>query len=263
MVRVAAGAVLVFVAATFGQSTAPLAFEVASIRPADSRQGIDMLTSPGGRLTATNCTLKQLIEAAYSLKPYQISGGPAWLDADRFDVTAKAPDNSGPDQGTVVALGRDAPRKLMLMLQTLLENRFGLKVRHETKQDTVYDLVVAKGGPKLKEANRDEQRSFVSLSRTGSYDRPAVTLIITGQKASMALWAERLSTMAVGRPVFDKTAIEGEFDFKFEYAADDNQLDAGPSKFTAIQEQLGLRLEAKKGPIETLVIDRAEKPSGN
>ncbi len=211
MTRVVAAAGFVLVVAAFGQTTAPLSFEVASIRPADPRQGVDMRTFPGGRLIATNCTLKHLIEAAYSFKFYQISGGPAWLDAYRFDVMAKAADDSGPDQGTVVALGRDAPRKLMLMLQTLLADRFALKVHRETKQDTVYDLVVAKGGPKLKEVNSSEQRPFVGISRTGSLDRPAVTLIITGQKASMPLLAERLGDMAVGRPVFDKTGTEGKF----------------------------------------------------
>src|SRR5580698_1768614 len=132
----------------FGQKPA---FEVASIRPAGPRP-IDMNTFPSGRLEATSVTLKQLIEGAYNFKPYLVSGGPAWLDADRWDVSAKAEEEAAQDKERVVALGRDAPLKMMLMLQTLLEDRFKLRVHRETKQDTVYDLVIAKGGAKLQKA---------------------------------------------------------------------------------------------------------------
>src|SRR5580658_188225 len=147
----------------FGQKPA---FEVASIRPAGPTRPIDMNTFPSGRLEATNVTLKQLIEAAYTFKPYLVSGGPAWLDADRWDISAKADEEAAQDKQRVVALGRDAPLKMMLMLQTLLEDRFKVKVHRETKQDTVYDLVLAKGGPKMQKASGDtNQGPFVGFRR--------------------------------------------------------------------------------------------------
>src|SRR5277367_2000240 len=107
-----------------GQAAPRPAFEAASIKPPGPREGIDMNTFPSGRLEATNVTLKQLIEAAFSFKPYLVLGGPAWLGSDRFDVSAKADEEAAQDKSRVIALGRDAPLRLMLMLQTLLEDRF-------------------------------------------------------------------------------------------------------------------------------------------
>jgi uncharacterized protein (TIGR03435 family) len=248
-----------------GQAAAAPAFEAASIRPANPGQGIDMNTFPSGRLSATNCTLKQLIEAAYNFKPYLVSGGPTWLDADRFDITAKADEDAGQDKHRVIAMGRDAPLQMMLMLQTLLEERFKVRVHRDTRQDTVYDLVVAKNGPKLQEPKGgSDQRSSVGVGRDCPCDftKSATAMYMKGQRASMALFAERLAG-TLGRPVRDKTLVPGELDFVVHYSADDSQPDTGPSLFTAIQEQLGLRLEATKGPVEVLVIDHAEKPSEN
>ncbi len=241
-------------------------FEVASVKSADPNGhpgvGIDMRTLPGGRLSATDCTLKQLIQGAWSLEAWKVVGGPAWIDTDRFDIEAKAGEDFSKDTDRVVALGHDAPRKMMAMLQTLLAERFNVKVHRETREDTVYSLLVTKSGPKLQPPSGTDP-PFIGMRRTGSTDRPAVTLILAGEKASMDLLAERVSYWVLHRPVLNKTGIAGNFGVRIEFAADDSQPDAGPSLFTAMQDQLGLKLEAGKGPVEYMVVDHAEKPSAN
>jgi uncharacterized protein (TIGR03435 family) len=237
-------------------------FEVSSVKPANPRTGIDMRTYPGGRLSATNCTLKQLVMAAYGMtQQYQVDGGPSWVDVDRFEVEATAGKDFSQDPDRVIALGREAPRKMMLMLQTLLEERFRLKVHHETRQNVVYRLVVAKSGPKLLPTTDSTQRPFVGIERKGPVTQAAIGLAMFGKNASMALLAERLAG-SLAHPVFDETGLTGNFDFRFEYAADETQPDQGPSIFTAIQ-QLGLNIEATKGPVGLVVIDHAEKPDAN
>jgi uncharacterized protein (TIGR03435 family) len=234
----------------FGQSAGvPAAFDVASVKPASatSRQGADFRVLPGGTLQVTNLNLRVIIEEAFGVKAYQISGGPGWFGTDEFDIEAKADGNA--NRGRVMA-----------MLRTLLAERFQLKVHRETREGNVYVLVVAKNGPNLKAATGEQ--SFVRLYRNTPTDQPGVSYTIAGQKASLALLAERLADMQLDRPVLDRTGIKGEFDFKLDYAIDDNP-DSGPSIFSAIQEQLGLKLEAAKGPVETLVIDHVERPSGN
>ncbi len=124
----------------------------------------------------------------------------------------------------------------------------------------MYILVVAKGGPKLKESTAQE--SYVRLYRNTPPELPGVSYTIGAQKVTMAMFADRLADMEAQRPVLDRTGLTGEFDFKVNYAIDDNP-ETGPSLLTALQEQLGLKLEAAKGPIETLVIDHVEKPTGN
>jgi uncharacterized protein (TIGR03435 family) len=185
---------------------APVVFEVASVKPADPNGhpgvGIDMRTSPGGRLSATDCTLKQLIRGAYGLEPWKVVDGPAWIDTDRFDIEAKAGEDFSKDTDRVIALGHDAPRKMMTMLQALLAERFHVKVHRETREDTIYSLVVAKNGPKLQAATGVEP-PFIGMRRTG------VTLILAGDKASMAILAERLSYWVLHRPVLDKTGSPG------------------------------------------------------
>jgi uncharacterized protein (TIGR03435 family) len=222
------------------------AFEVATVKlPDPNNRVLDFRVMPGGRLTVTNQPLRILIQQAYDLKPYQISGGAAWMSSDRFDINAKAE-------------GEPTRPQMMAMLQTLLEDRFHLQVHRETKEGDVFLLVVAKNGPKLKPTV--ETKTFVGLSRNTPPELPGVSYSIGGKKASVALMAERLADMALRRPVLDRTGIQGEFDFKLDYAIDDNP-ETGPSIFAAIQEQLGLKLEAGKGPVEMIVIDRAQKPT--
>ena len=250
MIRTIGGAALamVAVASLFGQPVAPPpAFEVASVKRADpNKRVVDFRTYPGGRLEMTNLTLKTILQEAYGIKYYQLSGGPAWLDGDRFDIVAKA--------------AGDASRaEMMPMLQTLLADRFQLKVHREPKEGNVYALVIGKNGPKLKGSNED--KSSVRLMRQEPPDQPGVHYSLVGQKVSLAVIAENLAG-ALARPVQDRTGIKGEFDFRLDYSIN-NDPESGPSLFSAIQEQLGLKLEATKGPIETLVIDHVEKPSGN
>jgi uncharacterized protein (TIGR03435 family) len=229
-------------------ATAPPAFEVASVKPvgAESGRGRDFRVYPGGRLSITNLPLKLILQEAYSVKQYQLSGGPAWIETDRFDIEAKAE-------------GEPSRAQMMTMLQTLLADRFALKVHRESREGNVYALVVAKGGPKLKESTAQE--SFIRLYRNTPVELPGVDYTLGGQKASMALFADRLNEQ-LHRPVLDRTGLTGEYDFKVRYATDDNP-ETGPPLLVAIQEQLGLKLESTKGLIETLVIDHVEKPSGN
>jgi|SRR5271157_1654696 len=246
MIR-AAFAILV-VSAAFGQtSPAPPAFEVASVKLASPDEHIvDFRVYPGGRLRVTNQTLNVILRQAYGVEHYQIAGGPAWLDTDRFDIEAKAQ-------------GEPTNAQMMAMLQTLLADRFQLKARRESREGNVYALVVAKGGSKLQPPTGD--RTYVGLYRNDPPTETGVHYSLAGKKATLALIAQRLAQQ-VGRPVFDRTGIQGEFDFKVDYAIDDNP-ESGPSIFAAVQQQLGLKLEATKGPLETLVIEHAEKPSGN
>jgi uncharacterized protein (TIGR03435 family) len=240
-----------------------LSFEVASVKLGNPASGIDMRTFPGGRLSATNVTLKQLVMGAYNIQQYyEVVGGPSWMDADRFDIEAKAPTDLILDNDRVIALGREAPRQMMLMLQTLLAERFDLKFHRETRQNTVYRLVVMKNGPKLRPTVDATQRPHISHLRSGPVTRPALSYALDGKNASTTLLAQDLAS-TLGHPVFNETGLAGNFDFIIEYAADETLPDSPPSIYTAIQEQLGLKLESGKGPIEVLVIDSASKPSEN
>jgi uncharacterized protein (TIGR03435 family) len=189
-----------------------------------------------------------LIRQVYGVAPYQISSGPGWLDDDRYDIDAKAQ-------------GDPSREQMMATLQTLLADRFKLEVHRETREGPVFALTVAKNGAKLKQP-KDGEESFIRNGRTGPLDKDAATSILYGQKASMPAFIEQLSRQ-LGRPVLDRTGITSDFDFRLEFAAGDAPTDAGPSIFAAIQEQLGLKLEAAKGPVEILVVDHAEKPSEN
>ena len=157
----------------FGQTAAPPpSFDVASVKPTDpSRHAIDLRVFPGGRLRIANLTLRDMIRWAYSVKNYHLTGGPAWFDTDRFDIDAKAEGDATQPQ-------------VMAMLQTLLVDRFHLKVRRETLEGNIYVLVVAKGGPKLKPPSATE--SYVHLFREEPADVPGVHYTIAGQKASVA-----------------------------------------------------------------------------
>jgi uncharacterized protein (TIGR03435 family) len=222
-------------------------FEVASVKPADpSRSMVDFVVSPGGRLRVINLTLAEMVREAYEMKFFELSGGPGWVNSDRFDIEAKA-------------AGEPSRREIMAMLRSLLEERFHLKVRRESREAGVYELVTAKGGPKLKPSIADS--SYLRLYRHTPPELPGVLYTIAGQKSSIARLADHLTGTAQRR-VIDRTGIEGEFDFKIDYAVEGHS-DEGPSIFTALQEQLGLKLQAAKGQVEHLVIESAERPSAN
>jgi uncharacterized protein (TIGR03435 family) len=246
----------------FGQGVPP-AFEVASVKPSTPVPGsaIGLFTYPGGRIVASNYTLRMLIHEAYDIEDYRILSGPRWVDEDRYNIEAK-PSESSESSKWVPANFKTPPNpEMRQMLQTLLADRFQLKVHTEAKKESVYALVVAKGGPKLKTPTTTKE-PFVSFGRVGSVDKAAVLSTLNGQNATIAQLVERLATV-VKRKVLDQTDLKGNFDFQLEYAADLAQSDAGESVFQALQDQLGLKLETQPGSTDVLVIDHAEKPSGN
>ena len=242
-------ALLVFTNCAFGQS-----FEVASIRLHKDRVQVVGTSVSGQRLNAEAISLDNLITYAYDLKSYQVLGVPGWadskhLDCDRYDLTAKA-----------AADGPLTQKQAKAMLQALLAERFHLRFHREMREMPVYALVVAKGGPKLKEAAPDAQPMFRMRGGTNGAE-----IEVTG--GSMAQLVNQFSNInGVDRPVLDKTGLTGKYDFKLTWAAGLNTSRddaAAPSAYTALQDQLGLRLEPQRAPIEVLVVDNAEKPSEN
>jgi uncharacterized protein (TIGR03435 family) len=233
------------------QAATPLAFEVASIRLHKGMYTVVRSSVSGPKVTIEAYGLTGLIMDAYHLNGrYQISGGPTWMDSDseRFDIVANAPGESTPTGDEV-----------RLMLQTLLADRFQLKLHRETKDRPVYALIVAKNGLKLKESAPDKE-----FSSTFGGNR---TSQLTMSKATMEQFAVQLSNSGLERPVLDKTGLAGHYDITLnwipEFAGPPAPDSNGVNVFTAVQEQLGLKLEPQKAPVEILVIDHAEKPSEN
>jgi uncharacterized protein (TIGR03435 family) len=251
---------------------------VVSVKPSDpAGRGTRIGIAPGGRFTATNATVKALIQQAYDVRDFQISGGPGWIDIERYDIDAKA-DDSTVSEDDLRKMNEEQRKvfqeKLRLKLRALLANRFQLKVRQETREVPVYALIVAKGGPRLQAAKDDgSPNSGIRANRTES-GRTEITVT----KAPLTMLAQVLSNM-VGRTVLDKTELKGNFDFKLTFAPDPVQQPTGagdggadrspvvdtdgPSVFTALQEQIGLKLDPQKGPVEIILIENAEKASEN
>jgi uncharacterized protein (TIGR03435 family) len=224
---------------------APVEFEVATIKsapPLPPGRTDRRMSTNGGRLNYTNVTLKDVVRQAYKVQRYQITG-PDWIDTALFDIAAKIPNGASRDQ-------------VPLMLQALLADRFKLALHRETKELPMYALVVAKNGPKFK----------TSESESGITSNSSRTHWHVTANVSMRGFAEFLTEEA-GRPVVDQTGLTGSYDLTLDWAPDNavatpdapNDSAAGPSLFTALQEQLGLKLDSTKGPVEILVIDRAEK----
>ena len=251
-------------------------FEVASIKlSSPAGGGTQIGVSPGGTFTARNVTVRTLIQQAYDLREFQVSGGPGWLDAQLYDIVAKGNGIAGSDDE--MRKITDEQRKafkaqFLLKLQTLLAERFQLKVRRETKQLPIYALVIGKSGAKIKSAGGEPSLGGLTV-RGGD----AGQMVLTGNSVSMAALARLLSSR-VDHTVVDMTELKGDYDFKMSFSLDMGPSPgsqgggvgqpagtdaAGPSIFTALQEQLGLRLEPRKGPVEVLVIDSVEKPSEN
>jgi bla regulator protein BlaR1 len=298
----AAGVAAVVAPIVFGLMNAPLSraqapapvsptpsFEVASIKPDKSGgPGMGIMFQPGGRFTAKNISLKMLIRVAYHVQDFQITGGPPWLASDRYDIEAKSPLPDG-DVRTMTEeqRERDFDRR-KLMLQALLADRFKLTLHKESKEAPIYALVVAKNGPKIKEATAEElgpppdpKDLRDKPNPKGPFRGQGIRMgrgELTGQAAKLSFLADVLSNQPeVGRTVLDKTGLAGAYDFTLKWSPEEPQGpgfkgpgDAppppdpnGPSLFTALEEQLGLKLESQKGPVEILVIDHAEKASEN
>jgi uncharacterized protein (TIGR03435 family) len=217
-------------------------FDTASIRPAKSPNGgVASQILPGGRVLATNVTLLILLRWAYNVAQFQIVGEPGWASTDSYDISA-APESAATHD------------EALEMIRTLLADRFYLALHRETKEVPILALTIAKGGARLaKSIDADEMHTSMHGAPHG----------VTAH-ATMAHLARYL-TNQLGRQVIDRTSLPGLFDFTLEFAPEGNGADAipGPSIFTALQEQLGLKLEPAKGPVEILVIDHVEKPSQN
>jgi uncharacterized protein (TIGR03435 family) len=280
-----------------------LEYEVATIKPYKPGTGegpgvfrMGIMNAPDG-FSATGVTIQTLITMAYGIKDYQLSGAPSWLNSERYEIDAKM------DGGVADALQKmssdDRNAARLQMLQALLADRLKLAIHRDTKEGQIYTLVVGKNGPKLKEATAEELASPPPGGPRGGGDGggggggriggPGTIRFGRGAGGaqSFSLQAIPISTLAdmlsrnVSRPVVDKTGLTGKYDIKLEWAPDDAQLQSppggapatlngqpvpdssAPPLLTAIQEQLGLKLESGKGPVEYIVIEHIEKPSDN
>lgn len=214
-----------------------LQFEVASIKPNNSGDSGSSMTTNDGEVIVRNNTLRQLIQNAFDVRSFSLSG-PDWLTSVRFDITAKLPRKATfPEQ--------------RLMMQALLIERFGLAVHHETKTIQGYALMAAKNGPKIQPLEGDGGHS--TNSSRGK---------IVAERMTMAQLADTISRQ-LQQPVSDMTGLKGVFTFTLTYTPDTGEEkaagEAGPSVYTALHEQLGLRLEARKIPVDTVVVDHVER----
>jgi uncharacterized protein (TIGR03435 family) len=244
---------------TAGQGAAP-AFEVATIKPTalDAKTGRYITMQGTNRFVAKYYTLKLLIAAAYDLSPKVISGGAAWVDDEHFDIEALTPGDTRP-----------ARPEQMAMLRTLLSERFKLSFHREAKEFSIYALEVDKGGPKLKESTAAASDPPQLISTV----YPPARIHLPAKNVTMSDFVSLMQRALLDRPVVDKTGLTGRYDFDLDWAPDETQFggevpvapaDAqAPPFFTAIEQQLGLRLEAMRGMVDALVIDRAEPPSAN
>ncbi len=253
------GVVVFASAGMYGQAATGLpAFEVASLKPSRPQsRSIGIYTFPGGRITAENYTLAFLMEEAFSVQRFQILGGSRWIHEDQFDLEAKPPATSKSSKANPPYPKAPPNDEQRQMLQTLLADRFQLKYHRDTKEGPVYLLVKSKKELRLTDAKNKDDYPWVGGIPGGAINGNG----IAGINISMPLLAVRLSRY-LGRPVLDQTGLQGSFDFKFEYATDDPHSDLISSILTSIQG-LGLKLEPAKGPVQTLVVDHAEKPSAN
>ena len=280
---VAAAAILAAIVAfvAFGQSAAHPKFEVASVKPS-TEQRFRMVRPLPGRLTA-DAPVQLLMQNAYAVQPFQIAGGPDWINSEHYQIEAKADGKASRDQ-------------ILLMLQGLLEDRFQLKIHRETRQLPVYALVPAKSGLKLTppqegscvtpapDAVPDWAGGRIAPPGRGQPPSPrcgSVGVMVVpdgarmqGGKVTMAEFVRMLS-MVLGRTVVDKTGFTNLFDLRLDFLPD--EITAGlpppppdapndfktPSILSALPEQLGLRLESTKGPVEVIVVDHLERPTAN
>ncbi len=220
-------------------------FEVASIKPHPGE--ITHSSDPalrGNRVTGTASTLIDMIIVAYHLHYDQISGAPGWAKSDHFDLEARAGDKA------------ITTEQMRTMLQALLADRFQLKVHRETKEVPMYALVVAKTGPRFQESSSEDQPR-------GSIIADSVGMHMDVARGTMTQLANRLSVNGAGRPVLDRTGLTGIYTFKLNWVNGVGGDSPLPPLDLALQDQLGLKLESIKGPLEMLIIDHAERPSAN
>jgi len=218
-------------------------FEVASIRR-NVHGGDARVDITRGRVTMNNATLRTLIRNGYDIQNFQFAEGPGWLDSDSYDISATISDGAEVTEAQYRALVR-----------AMLADRFQLKVHWETRQGDVYALVVAKNGPKLKVADPSKE--------------PGLNTNISAHEGRMiginapVFYLSSVLSNKLSHPVIDKTGLQGKYDWTLVWDPDPGVDSTEPSIFTAVQEQLGLKLDSQKGPVKMLVIDSVERPSEN
>jgi uncharacterized protein (TIGR03435 family) len=237
---------------------APTVFEVATIKPSNPDQPGKLFTVKGQDVLTINTTLADLMTFAYGVHTRQIVGGPSWMENDKFDVT-----------GRPQAAGQPNDRQLRALIQSLLVERFKLAVHTDTRELPAFAIIVGNRGHKLT-PNNTNPNGLPSLLFRGLGVLPAIN-------ASMSDFARVMQTAVLDRPVVDRTGLTGRFDITLTWTPDESQFrnmgvrvpppsqdpNAPPGLFTAIQEQLGLRLDRTNAPVEVVVIDRVERPSEN
>jgi len=233
-------------------------FEVATIKPSNPAAQGKLFTIKGRQVLTINTTLADVITMAYGLHARQLVGGPSWMESDKYDITGQPEGQGMPNQ-----------TQMRAMLRALVEERFKLTTHRETRELPAYSLVVAPGGPKLTK-NDSNPNGLPSLLFRGLGVLPVTN-------ATMADFAGVMQLAVLDRPVVDKTGLQGRYDFVLTWTPDETQFasfgvripspsnaaDAPPVLFTAVQEQLGLKFDSVRAPVEVLVIDRVEKPSEN
>jgi uncharacterized protein (TIGR03435 family) len=231
----------------FAQQTEVLAFDVASIKqaPPDSEDR-SLYTFPG-RLTVTNLGIKTLIQSAYGVVPDQILSAPSWVNSERYDIDARCEETQSLNAAEV-------DRRNMVRLRALLEARFQLKIHREAREWQTYVLVAATSTGKLIPARTTRER----YRRIGNHGHTE------WEGATMDDLARHLAAQ-LQRPVTNQTGIEGRFDFVLDYEnpATPAGQETWPSLFTSLPNQLGLKLQSRKEPVEFLIVDHVERPSGN
>jgi uncharacterized protein (TIGR03435 family) len=263
--------ILRFLPALAGLATIPLlpaqfdAFEVATIKPVAPQDGAGryIRMQSAHVFQAKNYTVHGMIAAAYDLNPRAISGGPAWVTSQSWEIFATTPSEKRPTWDDQMA-----------MLRKLLAERFNLSFHREKKQFNIYDLTVSKEGSKLKatEAPPDEAPNMTSTvfpASSGGIDR----VVLPAHNITITQFAGLLNRAILDRPVVDNTGLTGRYDFELEWTPDETQFggqlppgppdEPKPGLFLAMQQTLGLKMEATRGAVDAIVIDRVERPTDN
>jgi len=265
LVLLAAGSMVIALPTAFGQasaspppqSTVPVAqmaadahpsFEVATIKPTDPNDSNQGFHTRGHRISIENETVESLISFAYAIHAHQIVDGPAWFHSDRYDI-----------DGVPDVEGEPNLKQYQEMVQKLLADRFQLKFHREKRELSIYAITIAKGGPKLTKSTADNDQIDQTGNGNGNQHRTKFT---NNSMADFALGMQYF----MERPVIDQTGLTGRFDFVLTWTPDASHTgdpNAAPGIFTAVQEELGLKLEPTKGPADVLVVDHVERPSEN
>lgn len=265
------GGAWLFGLVVFAQTGTPsLKFEVASIKPTDPHfSGVSASRDAGEGLDVRNISVRNLITLAYGLRDFQLKGGPSWIDSESYDVIAKAPSGEVGQSPAATGAGAESVdqrktrfERVQERLRSLLAERFGLVVHHEIGEQPVYLLTIAKNGPKLVpvSAPTGPPRKEEGRGHSQGFAVPIEMIVVTLSNAT-------------NLPVIDKTGLTGRFDYTLNWDPTSTSLSANPDApppdtskptiFTAVQEQLGLRLEAGKAPADVVVLDHVDHPSAN